>query len=386
MAERRSKSNKKFMLLSAIGIFMVVDSHTFTAFALFGSFLPYNSFFMPMFMFISGYFNRVGSDTGLLKYIWKKIRTLLIPYTLISLIVFGIQFLMDWYKLGVVPPYPDGYLKYMLDRVITVGSPYALVTPMWFVITLFATLLIYAVIKKFLGRIWNSYAALTVFLGLQILAVYLAKNTDPEALTYYLLPLKVLFFLPFLELGIIYRDHLEKKHSSMPAGGKVGLMVFLILINMVRTIYLPNPYDVAFDSLDDLSGFTSPYLITPFISSLIGIFFWLTLVDLIARPVGESRFINYMSCNTFWIMGMHIAFFNIFNCILMAVSLNIVKLKFFDVDFFRGSEWYFWEINLNIKAAYVLIGILGPLGFKYLCDRIYGPAVRVIDTRLKKKA
>ena len=53
MAELRSKSNKKFMLLSAIGIFMVVDHHTWTALNLFGDFIPYNSFFMPMFVFIS---------------------------------------------------------------------------------------------------------------------------------------------------------------------------------------------------------------------------------------------------------------------------------------------------------------------------------------------
>lgn len=29
MSAQRTKSNKKFMILSAIGIFMVVDSHTF---------------------------------------------------------------------------------------------------------------------------------------------------------------------------------------------------------------------------------------------------------------------------------------------------------------------------------------------------------------------
>ena len=52
MAERRSKSNKKFMVLSALCIFMVVDHHTFTAFNLFGDFIPYNSFFMPLFVFI----------------------------------------------------------------------------------------------------------------------------------------------------------------------------------------------------------------------------------------------------------------------------------------------------------------------------------------------
>ena len=81
MSEKRDKSNKKFMLLSAIGIFMVVDHHTFTAFNILGDFLPYNSFFMPMFVFISGYFNKVNGSTNLWTYFVKKVKTLLVPYT-----------------------------------------------------------------------------------------------------------------------------------------------------------------------------------------------------------------------------------------------------------------------------------------------------------------
>ena len=88
MAEQRTKSNKKFMLLSAIGIVMVADQHTFTAFNIFGKFLPYNSFFMPMFVFISGYFNKVNSDTRLSSYVGKKIRSLLVPYAGLSMTVF----------------------------------------------------------------------------------------------------------------------------------------------------------------------------------------------------------------------------------------------------------------------------------------------------------
>ena len=38
------------MILSAIGIFMVVDCHTFTCFNILGNFMPYNSFFMPIFV------------------------------------------------------------------------------------------------------------------------------------------------------------------------------------------------------------------------------------------------------------------------------------------------------------------------------------------------
>ena len=100
MSERRDKSNKKFMLLSAIGIFMVVDHHTFTAFNILGDFLPYNSFFMPMFVFISGYFNKVDGSTNLWTYLLKKIKTLLIPYIGLSLTVFGLQQMINWIKLG----------------------------------------------------------------------------------------------------------------------------------------------------------------------------------------------------------------------------------------------------------------------------------------------
>ncbi len=367
MLEKRTKSNKKFMVLSAIGILMVVDHHTFTALNMFGSYLPYNSFFMPMFMFVSGYFNKVDSSTKLGKYILKKLRTLLFPYFLITLIVLGLQFLMNLFKTGETTSYP---ISYILERIVTIGAPIMIATPMWFVITLFATLLVYAILKKILGRIWNSYVFLGIFVALHLLSVYLSKTLDPDTIYWFLLPLKVLFFLPFLELGIIYRDKLEKKHESLPGGGKIAILIGLLLINMARTMYLPLPYDLAFDSIDDLSGFTSPYIVTPLLSSIIGILFWLTLVDIIGKPFYESKFVNYMSCNTFWIMGLHVTFFNVLNCILMVISEHIVELSYFDIETFKETEWYYWELSPNFKLAYVVFGILGPLGLKLIYDLI----------------
>lgn len=364
------------MVLSAIGIFMVVDHHTFTAFNIFGDFIPYNSFFMPMFVFISGYFNKVDKTTKLGAYTLKKLKTLLLPYFGISIAVLGIQWLLDLIKTGEMPSYPGGYIGYMLENVITVGTPYAMVTPMWFVITLFATLMFYAVIKKLLSklRIWNSFVMLAIFTCAHLYVVYQAQHMEdlvyPGDTNFFLLPLKILFFLPFLELGIVYRDYLEKGHTAMPGGAKIGLMFGLLLLNMVRTICLPMPYDVAFDNIDDLSGFTSPYIVTPLVSSLVGILFWLTFVELVGKPVYESRFVNFMSCNTFWIMGLHIAFFNIFNLILLLINDNITELLYFDAEYFRETEWYYWEISPGIKIAYVLIGILGPLGCKWVFDRI----------------
>lgn len=380
MAEMKSKSNKKFMLLSAIGIFMVVDHHTFTALNILGDFIPYNSFFMPMFVFISGYFNKVDSGTKLLPYTWKKVKNLLFPYVGITAAVFILQQLIDLFKNGEPDSLPSGYLEYMLENAVTTGAPFALVTPMWFVITLFASLMVYAILKKLLSRIWNSFVMLAIFSALHLLALYIVKNTDPESFYWYLVPLKVMFFLPFLELGIIYRNHLENKHSSLSGGWKIGLMALLLIFNLIRTLYLPNAYDVAFDSIDDMSGFTSPYIVTPLISSIVGILFWLTVADLFGKAVYESKFINFMSCNTFWIMGFHIVFYNILNCILLLVN-KFVELPYFDVEAFKESEWYMWEISPSFKIAYVLIGVLGPLAVKWVYDRISLSVRKMISSK-----
>ncbi len=366
------------MLLSAIGIFMVVDSHTFTALDMFGDYIPYNSFFMPMFVFISGYFNKVDPSTKLLPYIGKKIRTLLVPYAGISVIVYVIQQLMALFKGGERMPLSGWYLMYVLDRVVTVGSPYAIAEPMWFVITLFSLLLIYAIFKKLLGKIWNSYVMLVIFCALNLFTVHLVHTAETDSLYYLLLPLKVLFFLPFLELGMIYRDHLEKKHDAMSGGAKVALMALMLVINAVRTLYLPVPYDLACDRLNELAGFTSPYILTPIVSALVGITFWLTLAGLLEGKLGESRFINYMSCNTFWIMGLHIVFFNVLNCILMAINEYVAVLPYFDTEYFSGSEWYYWEYSPDFKIVYVLIGVLGPLSLKWIFDAVCGAVGKVL--------
>ena len=380
VSEKRDKSNKKFMLLSAIGIFMVVDHHTFTAFNILGDFLPYNSFFMPMFVFISGYFIKVNGSTNLWTYFVKKVKTLLVPYTGLSLTVFALQQLINYIKLGnEMSPLPSGYFKFVLNRIITVGSYGAIVEPMWFVIALFATLMIYAVLKKYLYKIWNSYIMFVLFCGLQILVVYITKTADMESLEYLLVPFKCLFFFPFIEMGIIYRDHLEKRHSAMSGGSKIIMMFLLLVINAIRTTYMPMAYDIATDSIDNLSGFTSPYYITPLISAVIGILFWMTFADLVGKQVYESKFVNFMSCNTFWIMGLHITFYNILNCILMGIN-GLAELPYFDVEAFQGSEWYFWGISGNIKILYVLVGVLGPLGLKWLYDRVCA----LVNDRIEK--
>ena len=45
----KQKSNKTFMILSALGILFVVDAHAWSPLGLMTNFFPYNSFFMPIY-------------------------------------------------------------------------------------------------------------------------------------------------------------------------------------------------------------------------------------------------------------------------------------------------------------------------------------------------
>ena len=76
-------------------------------------------------------------------------------------------------------------------------------------------------------------------------------------------------------------------------------------------------------------------------------------------------------------MGFHVAFFNVLNCILMAINENIITIPYFNSRSFMESEWYYWEINSNVRSIYVIFGLFGPLILKLLYDKIVLSVVRI---------
>ena len=358
------KNNKKFMLLSAIGIVMVVDAHSWGALDLFTSFIPYNSFFMPMFVFISGYFNKVDSDTSLWEYGKRKCKSLLLPYFCISYAAYFIDWILQFYKLGTAPPLS---LTSVLRSVLAAGASgeiTEIASPLWFIPTLFAVQIVYACLKRVLYKRWNSRILLIAFSLVNIMVVRYAQvmGTTP----YTLLVLKVLFFLPFMELGAYYRDVWEKKLAN---ANPLALLLLLLMINMARIMVLPNPSDIAFNNLSRLAGFTSPYPTTPLISYLVGILFWLEVVELVGPSLYENRIVNYISENTLFIMGFHILFFNLLNCVLLAIH-RCHPLPEFSVSAFQETAWYRWEHFRQFRLAYFSVGLLGSLALKQAYDRI----------------
>ena len=336
------KTNKKFMVLSALGIIMVVDLHCAIPLNLLNSIIPYESFFMPLFVFISGYFNKVNEKTDLSTYFKKKCKTLLLPYVVIGFIMFWFEWAINSYKFGAIQPITEESLFLPVVNAFTVGYPVLLASPMWFVPAL-----------------------------LNIGVVCISKMFgDTKIVFILLLPLKCLFFMPFMEFGVIYRERLEHGMSKLNTGGNIILLIALLLLNVIRMMCLPQPDDITLDSLYCLGGFTSPYYVTPIISSLIGIIFWVTVVDAIGNVFAENRVVNYISENTFFIMGFHLLFFNIINCILLFINDNVTLVPGFSKEVFGGLTYYIWEQYPMFKFVYFVFGLACPLLLKLVIDKI----------------
>lgn len=81
--DRQKTLNCEFKILSGLGILLVISGH-FGSMALnVGNLYPYDTFHMPLFIFISGYFYKnINNEniSNVFSYIKRKTAHLLIPY------------------------------------------------------------------------------------------------------------------------------------------------------------------------------------------------------------------------------------------------------------------------------------------------------------------
>ncbi|WP_301211266.1 acyltransferase family protein, partial [Turicimonas muris] len=88
LSQKFKKDNKDFMVLSAVCILFVVDAHAGGPINLLNKIFPYDSFFMPAFIFISGYFYKVPITSNETKrFCLKKLKRLLVPYYLYNILI-----------------------------------------------------------------------------------------------------------------------------------------------------------------------------------------------------------------------------------------------------------------------------------------------------------
>lgn len=322
------------MILSAIGILFVVDSHLGSNMSFFTQIFPYDSFFMPMFVFISGYFfseKHLQSWKHLFQFICRKAKTLLLPYFL-WIVFYGILtallrqlHILEIGKISLID---------FVQNVVTDGTSFGFNDPSWFVPLLFCVIVGYSFIRKVFGKHWNDAVAMVFFAVLGAIAVALSQ-TDFRTQNI-LMFLKVPCFLQYYHLAVFFRNHLEQCFNK---ASTLAVCTCATLLNMILlSIY---GYDMSFPLYATMGGFqpNAPFL--PLLTSITGISFWLKISTLLVPVLGQSGLVSFISDNTAFIMTHHLAVKHLFiGLLLLARQLGATCFDGIDIQQYRMYAWY----------------------------------------------
>ena len=351
----KTKTNKQFMMLSVIGIIIMITCH------LAGEYYKYIKFFpfIIIFIFISGYFYNEKHEENIKQYIWKKFKKLMIPFFIINLIYGIINYILR--KNGIINYGSDITLYTLFIQPFINNSQFVFNFPAWFVPTLFLVNCSYIIIHKISkkSRILNNYVLLVIFIILQMITVYFRNVAQNQTLI--VAVFKVVFFLPFFHLGVLYKDKWQKYDDKIPT------IPYLIVLWAIDFALTKNLGDLIYD-MHDFSGFQTNSLILPFITSIISILFYTRIARVLSGFLGDNKFINYISNHTYAIMTHHI-----FIMFMITSILNVVKAPYFNMERYQNGWIYIYEIpnwNYLLHLIYIIVGITGPLLLQLIYDKI----------------
>ena len=358
------KSNTQFMLMSAIGIIMVVDGHSWNTVNIGTSIFPYNSFFMGMFIFISGYF--YNADRAIehpRSYLGRKVKTLFLPYLawwfVYLLIGKGISWISDY---SFAPAF--SFYGYFIGPLVC-GEFGGLNGPAYFVPILFYTLCLYTLLRKACNGFWNEniFLGISVLIGAFVVKYSISINSDFEYNTAFMMLMKVLFSMQFFQLGVAYRACYERRFNRLDTASVVAFL--LIAISVVKHRF--NNINWTLNRLNFEPGLAdSGYLgyAVPFLTTVLGIAFWLEITKVFSRTIENNHFIQFVSDHTFGIMEHHIFCMVILNMILRAIN-GIVPVNGLDVQKLSSTAWY--RYTWGGSEFYVFYFIFGLFGSCLIC-------------------
>lgn len=359
------KNNAQFCLLSAIGIFMVVDGHLGgSCFLDIGGLLQYNFFHMQMFVFISGYFYK-GCQEGVLKYGARKFRRLMVPYFLWNLI-YGLtaQALRNHgFAFGApvnletlfVEPFRMGY-QFVLNHVA------------WFVPTLFLIELANAVIETGIHRgfirlsscwkkalCYEAYIRTGLYLVISWGGIYISRTIGTEG--FLLMAVRVMFLLVFYGMGNLYREKLEKADTIK------SVWYFAALLSLAMALALTGRQLIyGLWNCRDIPGYVLPY-----VSAFAGIAFWLRAARILAPSLGDHPLVRFWGRNTFGVMMHHMMVFFLINTLYACAAASAGVFQSFDFARYHTDFYYCYLPRgmVQFKVFYLLAGIGISLGLQW---------------------
>ena len=194
--------NMQFCILSALGMFFVVDGHLNNSYLDIGGLVPYYSFHMPLFAFISGYFYKKGSEHRLGAYAKKKIIRLLGPYMVYNL-MYG-MIAQGLHRAGFAFGGDLSLWNLFVEPFIT-GHQFEYNLAAWFVPALFLVEMANVLLRRLLKRVDSEYAVFFLYLSIGVCGILLALSGRYQG--GWLTLVRMMFLLPCYGAGTLYKEN-----------------------------------------------------------------------------------------------------------------------------------------------------------------------------------
>ena len=355
----------RFKILYAVGMVMVVCGHcqggglSFTV----ADWFPYGGLHLALFVFCSGYFYKSSSEEHAGKYLLKKLRTLILPmyvYTLVYGIIVQISRLkgfsigedFTWYNLLIAP--------------ITSGHQFAYNLGGWFIVPLFMVEIVNVFFRKLCRTLKFNIPEYIYF----ILAIVIGIAGNKLAVEGYnsgwwLVLVRFTYFIPFYCLGIIYKNKLEthiSKIPSLPYLSAVMVLKLIIIYYYGKSVaYTPSW----------CNNFTEGPII-PVIVGFLGIAFWMRIATIAEPVIGKSRVVNLIANNTYSIMMNQFLGFMGIKTIFAAAAKFTAHFQDFNWVSYKSDLWWYYVPRgvPQMNILYLIAGIAVPIIIQFFINQI----------------
>ena len=341
----------------AIGIIGVVGGHCGIEF-----FPWFQSYRMPLFIFISGYFFK---NKKFCSFVLAKIKHLIIPLLLWNLFFGVLCTLLLHY--GLISFGSALSFKTLFIQPFTHGHQFILNFATWFVGTLVELQLLYWVLYRICK---GNHIFLTLISLVCYWAAYMMADLQWHKMYggCMLAAEKVLILLIYYELGYLYRLYWEKKDYFS--------------VNKIAALAIFNGSIIGFAGGKIWTMYSwmnvADHAWIPIAVALSGIYFSLQIAEYLKDKVGRNSLFGYIGEHTFSIMTLHVLFLWLLNTVFWKMKeFGWFTLRSFDYDKYMHLIWFrVTEHEPMAKVFYFLVGLFGSLLCVYLYERFAEPRLK----------
>lgn len=251
----------------------------------------------------------------------------------------------------------------------------------WFVVPLFVIQVFNVLVRKIIKNLRlniNEWIIFICGLVLGIIGVYLVRQGVGYNIGWGLFLVRFMCYIPFFELGILYKNKLEKYDYTV---NNVFYFGFIFGIQLLIITYYRRQLTFGFGSY--ARGFNENIFMF-YIEGAVGIFFWLRIANIILPIIKNSKIIDMISSNTSAIMiHQYVGFMFVKACFAL-ISQYTAYCSGFNMSEFKSNLFYYYIYCEQWYLVYIVAGIVIPIMLQYGIDIMKRKSLAMIIMSRKK--